>query len=631
MTFGARGSFGDSGWKYVAAANRSDYKSDQGVFRFLRGVDDYFLGPQTGTHDYEGDTFPSYDADPSRLTTPLDARLFRSLSTHTLERDKAWTEDLSFSVNGELLQLPAGPLGVAGVIEAGRQGFSNRPDPRINAGEIWNVAEAHNDSGTRNRYAAGIELNVPIFAQPHRHRRGALRPLQVFGPEHRQEHLQPRLGVPPVRDAAAARHLLDLVPRAGHELPVRQGNGRLRAGQHRLLPVRARRPQLQQLRRAVQHELPQLRQPRPEAGERQVVHLRPGVVAAGRTGPDRRLLPHPHQGRGDQSRLGDHPAHRGGLPRRPHRGRYAGGHRFAAVPRRARARGAQFARRAGQSESGDQPAAQSDQRGDRAHLRHRPRRQLPLDDRPLRQVPAARRLHARAQPRLPAVRRRSDARLRQRRDLPAGLAQEGQCGPELEPGRLERDAERYALRRRAAQRRRGAAQAVHAGQRQRRLRLQRTRAPVADRQQPAQFAAGGQERGLAEATAAPGTTSTDASGGCSSTTTSAAASADEGVRCGAHPRAAPARTDARRHRPFIGLFKSKRSAGALRLAAPANAMEESGRLSSGSQGRASCRGLQETDAAGCAAFPASSIDARDATADPCAAAFREPPDGGISP
>lgn len=165
VTFGARGSFGDSGWKYVAAANRSDYKSDQGVFRFLRGVDDYFLGPQTGTHDYEGDTFPSYDADPSRLTTPLDARLFRSLSTHTLERDKAWTEDLSFSVNGELLQLPAGPLGVAGVVEAGRQGFSNRPDPRINAGEIWNVAEAHDDSGTRNRYAAGIELNVPIFAQ----------------------------------------------------------------------------------------------------------------------------------------------------------------------------------------------------------------------------------------------------------------------------------------------------------------------------------------------------------------------------------------------------------------------------------------------------------------------------------
>ena len=164
-TVGARGSFGDSGWKYVLAANRSDYTSDQGVFRFLRGVDDYFLGPQTGTHDYGGDTFPSYDADPSRLTTPLDARLFRSLSTHTLERDKAWTEDLSFSVNGELLQLPAGPLGVAAVVEVGRQGFSKRPDPRINAGEIWNLAEAHDDDGRRNRYAAGVELNVPIFAQ----------------------------------------------------------------------------------------------------------------------------------------------------------------------------------------------------------------------------------------------------------------------------------------------------------------------------------------------------------------------------------------------------------------------------------------------------------------------------------
>jgi outer membrane receptor protein involved in Fe transport len=165
VTIGVKGTFGASDWHYELAANRSDYKSDQGVFRFLSGIDDYFLGPQTGTHEYEGELFPSYNADPSRLLTPIDPALFRSLSTHTLERDKAWTEDLSFSVNGGLFTLPAGEVGFAAVLEAGRQGYSNRPDPRINEGRIWNVAEAVDEGGKRNRYAAGFEFNVPIFSQ----------------------------------------------------------------------------------------------------------------------------------------------------------------------------------------------------------------------------------------------------------------------------------------------------------------------------------------------------------------------------------------------------------------------------------------------------------------------------------
>lgn len=165
LTVGVKGTLGGGDWRYEAAANRSEYQSDQGVFRFLSGIDDYFLGPQTGTHEFEGDAFPSYDADPSRLLTPLTPALYRSLSTQTLARNKAWTEDLSFSVNGRLFALPAGDVGLAAVVEAGRQGFSNRPDPRINAGQIWGVSEATDESGKRNRYAAGVELSVPILAQ----------------------------------------------------------------------------------------------------------------------------------------------------------------------------------------------------------------------------------------------------------------------------------------------------------------------------------------------------------------------------------------------------------------------------------------------------------------------------------
>ena len=165
FTFGARGTFGASDWHYEASANRSDYVSDQGVSRFLANVDDFFLGPQTGTHEFDGDEYPSYDADPAQFLRAVTPEQFRSFSTYTRERDKAWTENVSFSVNGDLLQLPAGPLGFAGVVEVGRQGYRNTPDPRIDAGAIWHVTGAETDFGTRDRYAAGFELNVPIFSQ----------------------------------------------------------------------------------------------------------------------------------------------------------------------------------------------------------------------------------------------------------------------------------------------------------------------------------------------------------------------------------------------------------------------------------------------------------------------------------
>ncbi|HEY0178632.1 MAG TPA: TonB-dependent receptor [Dokdonella sp.] len=165
LTFGVKGAFGATDWHYELAANRSDYVSDQGRVRFLSGIDEFFLGAPTGTHDYEGETFPSYDADPNRLITPLTPDDYRRLTAKSLERDKAWTEDLSFTFNGDLFQLPAGPLGVAGVVEAGRQGYRNTPDARIGEGDFWNLSEAQTNGGKRNRYAAGLELNVPIFSR----------------------------------------------------------------------------------------------------------------------------------------------------------------------------------------------------------------------------------------------------------------------------------------------------------------------------------------------------------------------------------------------------------------------------------------------------------------------------------
>jgi outer membrane receptor protein involved in Fe transport len=161
-TFGVRGDLGGS-WRYEVTANRSDYNSDQGRVRFLAGVDAFFLGARTGTHDYRGTPFPSYNADPNRLATPLTPEDFRRLTDESVKHDKAWTQDISASVNGDLFELPAGTVGFAGVVEAGRQGFRNTPDPRINEGAYWNTAQALVESGERDRVAGGFELNVPIL------------------------------------------------------------------------------------------------------------------------------------------------------------------------------------------------------------------------------------------------------------------------------------------------------------------------------------------------------------------------------------------------------------------------------------------------------------------------------------
>lgn len=163
-TVGVRGDLGANGWRYEVVANRSDYESDQGRIRFLAGVDAFFLGQRTGTHDYQGNPFPSYSADPTRLATPLTPEEFRRLTAKSVKHDKAWTQDVSASVNGELFELPAGTVGFAGVVEAGSQGFTNTPDSRINAGDYWNTGQANVENGERDRYAAGFELNVPILS-----------------------------------------------------------------------------------------------------------------------------------------------------------------------------------------------------------------------------------------------------------------------------------------------------------------------------------------------------------------------------------------------------------------------------------------------------------------------------------
>ncbi|KRE88851.1 TonB-dependent receptor [Frateuria sp. Soil773] len=157
-TLGARGHLGD--WRYEVAANRSEYDNTTRRSAFLSGLDEYFLGPRTGT---AADGTPIYAPDPARLYQPLDAADWNRLTDTTSSHNRAWVQTLSLSVNhDDLFELPGGSAGFAGVLEAGSQGFRNTPDPRLAEGVFWNNAGSLPASGKRDRYAAGAELSLPL-------------------------------------------------------------------------------------------------------------------------------------------------------------------------------------------------------------------------------------------------------------------------------------------------------------------------------------------------------------------------------------------------------------------------------------------------------------------------------------
>lgn len=162
ITVGVRGAIGNSSWNYEAAYNASGYQSRATSPRLLSSIDTYYLGPQLGVT--AGGT-PIYAPNPGRFGTPLTQGQFASMFGESASQDNSWTQNVSLSANGDLFKLPAGMLKAAGTLEFGTQGFSNSPDPLINQGAYYNASGAAHASGSRKRYAAALEFDVPIFRQ----------------------------------------------------------------------------------------------------------------------------------------------------------------------------------------------------------------------------------------------------------------------------------------------------------------------------------------------------------------------------------------------------------------------------------------------------------------------------------
>lgn len=162
LSLGVRGTVGDSSWNYEAAYSASGYRSRATVPRLLAGIDTYYLGPQLGT---TAGGVPIYAPDAARFATPLTPSQFASLYGESASQNNSWTQTLSLSANGNLFKLPAGMVKAAGVVEYGTQGFSNTYDPLIGQGAYYNTSGSQSVSGNRKRYAAALELDIPLLRQ----------------------------------------------------------------------------------------------------------------------------------------------------------------------------------------------------------------------------------------------------------------------------------------------------------------------------------------------------------------------------------------------------------------------------------------------------------------------------------
>lgn len=176
---GVRGTLWNEKFDWDLGLAHSKFKYESSRPWLLTGpFYDYFFGgqytaPPAGTYCPTNPCVsyvPAFDeSDLKRWLTPITPDIYESISSRMRNTGDSSSSQINFTVSGDLFDLPAGPLGAAFVVEAGRQEFAQIPDERTTASytgydKAMGLTGARSQ-GERSRYAAGLELSVPIFSQ----------------------------------------------------------------------------------------------------------------------------------------------------------------------------------------------------------------------------------------------------------------------------------------------------------------------------------------------------------------------------------------------------------------------------------------------------------------------------------
>lgn len=141
--------------------SRADYYFERNRRRLIGNkVNEYFFGPQIGTRS---NGTPIHRLNLEHWYRPMTPAEYASLSTTAHYEAESWVNTGSFVLTGDLFDLPAGPLGMAVVLEASTQGYDLDSDPRVQPGvvQLYNLTGT-NGGGERDRYAAGLEFSIPL-------------------------------------------------------------------------------------------------------------------------------------------------------------------------------------------------------------------------------------------------------------------------------------------------------------------------------------------------------------------------------------------------------------------------------------------------------------------------------------
>ncbi len=156
-------------WEASFNYSRYDYESNRP--RLLsQAVHDYFLGPIQGFRTVGATAYPIYSLNLNRWNAPITPEIYRSFSTRAINKGQTSSAVANFTFSGDLFELPAGPLGFAGILEAERQKTDLKSDPRtaplrpIDSQTIYNLTSSGRTVGSRDHYAIGAEFHVPILS-----------------------------------------------------------------------------------------------------------------------------------------------------------------------------------------------------------------------------------------------------------------------------------------------------------------------------------------------------------------------------------------------------------------------------------------------------------------------------------
>lgn len=155
-------------WDFTVAQSRYKYKNDRPRL-LARSVHDHFLTRVDGAADPFFGAYPVFNLDFDNWHTPLTPEQYGAMSTRVINQGDSKATTANFTISGDLFDIPAGPVGFAGVLEWGQQEYDLNADPRVlptyptTADDKPFNLTGTGGGGERDRYAVGVEFSAPLL------------------------------------------------------------------------------------------------------------------------------------------------------------------------------------------------------------------------------------------------------------------------------------------------------------------------------------------------------------------------------------------------------------------------------------------------------------------------------------